>query len=281
MRLLVLALALSLAGCASFPRRMTYSSHVSAAMNGAPMDYAVYTPSGHTPDEALPLVVFLHGGGDGCDAFDRHGISGRLDRAIEAGEVPRAVIVLPEGGLGFWANWHDGSRRYQDWIADELMDRVADEYGTRACPQDCHVMGVSMGGAGALRFAHARADRVSTVTSISGPVMNTDQMIDFVSDRLFAILAPTERIFGPPEPRSRIERDDLFLRWTSLRATGMRRIALSWGTGDRGAIIEGGRAFHRHLEENGVPHEAWEYDGGHNWVSWGPIIERALITQLR
>jgi enterochelin esterase-like enzyme len=285
MRTLVVVLALGMlgcmAGCASFPRRMTYASHVSPAMNGLHMQYAVYTPPDHAPDERLPLVVFLHGGGDSCDAFDRHGISARLDRAIEAGEVPRSVIVLPDGGLGFWANWHDGSRRYEDWIADELMGRVADEYHTRGCPEDCHVMGVSMGGAGALRFAHHRADRVSTVTAISGPVMNTDQMVSFVTDRLFAIIVPTERIFGPPEPRTRIEREDLFLRWTSLESTGMRRIALAWGTGDRGVIIQGARAFHQHLEESGVPHEAWEYEGGHDWVSWGPIIERALVTQLR
>lgn len=273
--------AILLAGCASFPRRMEYASHESAAMRGVRMHYSVYAPRDHAPEERLPLVVFLHGGGDSHDAFDRHGVSARLDRAMEAGEVPRAVIVLPDGGLGFWANWYDGSRRYEDWVADEVMPRVADEHHTADCPRDCHVMGVSMGGSGALRFAQHRPDRVSTLTAISAPILSTDRMISFVQDRLFAIIIPTHRIFGPPEPRTRIEREDPFLRWTSLEATGMRRIALAWGTGDRGLIVDGSRAFHRHLDEHGVPHEAWEYEGGHDWVSWGPIIERALITQLR
>ncbi len=260
---------------------MEYVRHASSAMNGTTMEYAVYAPPDHRPDEDLPLVVFLHGGGDSDDAFDRHGISARLDRAIAAGEVPRAVIVLPNGDLGFWANWYDNSRRYEDWVVDEVMPRVAASHHTSGCPDHCHVMGVSMGGSGALRFAHHRPDRFSTVTSISGPVMNTDQMIGFVDNRLYQVVIPTYRIFGPPEPRSRIERDDLYLQWTSLEATGMDRIVLAWGDRDRAQIIEGDHAFDRALREHHVPHQAWEYRGGHNWVSWAPVIERALAYQLR
>lgn len=279
--LLLLACVALATGCASFPRRMDYFAHTSAAMNGATMEYSVYAPPRFTPDEALPLVVFLHGGGDSHDAFDRHGISERLDRAMTAGEVPRAVIVLPNGDLGFWADWYDESRRYEDWVVDEVMPRVASGYHTRECPDDCHVMGVSMGGNGALRFAHHRPDRFSSVTSISGPVMNTDQMIGFVQNRLYAIFIPTHRIFGPPSPRSRIEADDLFLRWTSPEATHMDGIVLAWGDHDHDDIIRASRAFDRHLTEHHIPHEAWEYEGDHGWVSWAPVIERALAFQLR
>lgn len=281
MRSLACVALLLLGGCASFPKRLDYFTQVSDAMNGARMAYAVYAPRDHTPREALPLVVFLHGGGDSHDAFDRHGISPRLDEAIGAGRVPRAVIVLPNGDFGFWANWYDETRRYEDWVVDELMPRVARDYGTRPCPDECHVMGVSMGGSGALRFAHHRPDRFSTVTAISGPVMNTDQMIRFLNDPLFSILVPMHRVFGPPEPRGRIEQDDLYRQWTSREDTRLRSIVLAWGDEDRGAIVEGSRAFSRHLTEHDIPHEAWEYDGGHAWVAWAPIIERALAHQLR
>jgi enterochelin esterase-like enzyme len=111
--------------------------------------------------------------------------------------------------------------------------------------------------------------------------MNTDQMIDFVDNRLFAIFIPTYHIFGPPEPRSRIEQEDLFLQWTSADATHMRGIVIAWGDRDRAPIIEGSRAFDRHLREHDIPHQAWEYRGGHNWVSWSPVIERAIAYQLR
>src|SRR5690606_7800107 len=213
------------------------------------------------------------------DAFDRHGISARLDRAMRDGSIPRAVIVLPDGDFGFWANWADGTRRYEDWIADELVPAMRERYHTRACPDDCHVMGVSMGGSGALSIAHHRPDRFSTVTAISAPVMNTERMIDFVQNRFFAIFIPTHRIWGPPE-RPRIERDDLFLQWTSPESTRLRSIILAWGDREQGGILDANRAFSRHLREHDIPHRAWEYEGGHAWTAWAPIIERALITQL-
>jgi len=277
----ILLVVVLLAGCASFPHRMRYAGGSSAAMNGARMEHAVYVPPDLRDDEELPLVVFLHGGGDSHDAFDRHGISARLDRAMAEGRVPRAVILLPNGELGFWANWRDGSRRYEDWVVDELMPEVRERYHTRACPEGCHVMGVSMGGSGALAMAHHRPDRFSTVTAISAPVLNTQQMMDFVNDRLLSIIIPTHRIFGPGTSRERIEQDDLYLRWTSPDSTGMRSIVLAWGDGDRGAILSGNRTFSRHLTEHHIEHQAWEYEGGHAWVAWAPIIERALIAQLR
>jgi enterochelin esterase-like enzyme len=105
-------------------------------------------------------------------------------------------------------------------------------------------------------------------------------MIDFVDNRLYAVFIPTYRVFGPPEPRARIERDDLYLQWTSAEATHMRSIVIAWGDRDHAGIIDGSRAFDRHLREHHIPHQAWEYRGGHGWVSWGPVIERALAYQL-
>ena len=273
--------ALALAGCASFPRQLDYATHVSEANHGAILDYALYTPPGFDPgEERLPLVVFLHGGGDSEDAFDRHGVSAALDRSVAVGETPRAVILLPDGDFGMWANWYDESRAYEDWVIDELMPLVASRLNTLPCPAGCHVMGVSMGAMGALRFAHHRPDAFSTVTVISGAPLTTQQMVDFQNDRLISIIVPTHRIFGPLEPIERIQREDLFLRWTSPEATRMERVVLAWGSRDRDAIREGARAFDAHLGEHDIPHEAWQYDGEHKWVDWTPVILRALRIQL-
>ena len=268
-----------LAGCAS-PGRLAYDAVPSQAMNGVRMQYSVYTPPDFQSEERLPLVVFLHGGGDGPDAFDRHGVSSRLEAAMRREGLPRAVIVLPEGDLGFWANWADGTRRYEDWVVDELVPRVREALHTGDCPEHCHVMGVSMGGIGALRFALHRPRVFSTAGSLSGPVMSERQMISFAQDRLLAVLIPTPRIFGAVSPGPRIAREDLYQRWTSPERTRLRRIFLAWGTRDRDAIIEGGRALHRHLEQHGVEHRWHEYEGDHSWRSWTPVIERALRHQI-
>ncbi len=275
-----LAALVTLASCASFPRRLEYARVASPAMRGVFMEYAVLVPPRFLPSEHLPLVVFLHGGGDGPDAFDRHGVAERLLDGMDRGEIPRAVIVLPQGDLGFWTNWFDGTRRYEDWVVDEVLPRVARAYATAPCPAGCHLMGVSMGAEGAVRIALHRPELFASVASISGPSLDTDRRIALVDDRLTQIAIPTYHVFGPPRPRARIERDDPFVVWRSPAAVANLRVFLAWGSRDRAAILEGGRALHEHLASHGVPHTHLEFDGEHAWRDWAPVVERALVVQL-
>lgn len=278
--LAVLALALLGAGCDTFPRALTYSTLHSRAMRGVYMQYAVYAPNDLTEGERLPLVVFLHGGGDGPDCLDRSGLGLEIQAAMARGEVPRAVIVVPEGDLGFWADWYDGSRRYETWVMEELVPRVVRELHTADCPGDCHLMGVSMGAEGALRFAVHRPGTFESITAISGPALDTDRRIAFIENPLNNIIIPTQHVFGPPRPRSRIEADDPFVVWDRPAALHGARLALAWGSRDRTEVREGSEALHEHLERRGIPHTHQEFDGEHGWQWWRPVILGALRDQL-
>ena len=244
------------------------------------MNYAVYTPPGFTPDEELPLVVFLHGGGDDYQSFDRWEIGQRLDRAIEEGRVPRVVVTLPDGHMGMWANWADGSRRYQDWVMDEVIPSVERDYHTRSCPDDCHIMGVSMGGNGSLRMMLRYPERFASLAILSGPIFTTDEMIDFSTNGgMMRFFIPVRRIFGEPV-RSLVEREDPFLVWRSREDYGDKGLFVAYAADDRNGIPEASRRFHEHLDEAGILHEFEEFEGGHNWVSWGPVIERAIAHNV-
>ena len=273
-------LALVLVGCDTFPRTLAYSTVPSHAMRGVWMQYALYSPADIATDEHLPLVVFLHGGGDGPDCLDRAGLGAEIAAAMQRHEIPRAVIVVPEGDLGFWANWYDGSRRYEDWVMEELVPRVAHQFHTAACPEGCHLMGVSMGAEGALRIAIHRPTAFASVTAISGPSLDTDHRIAFINDPLMNIIVPTQHVFGPPRPRSRVEEDDPFLVWDDAASLRGVRLTIAWGSEDRDEVRTGSAALHEHLESHGVPHEHEEFEGGHGWVWWRPVILAALRDQL-
>lgn len=273
-------LALLALGCASFARHAAYDRTASAAMRGVWMEYAVLVPADHSDSERLPVVVFLHGGGDGPDCLDRAGLGESIANAMASGALPRAVIVVPQGDLGFWANWYDGSRSYEDWVLDDLMPLVERRHHTLACPEGCHVMGVSMGAEGALRFAMHRPGTFASVTSISGPALDTERRIEFVEDRLWQSILPTYHVFGPPTPRWRVERDDPFVQWRAPDALGGTRLYLAWGDGDRDEVGEGAERLHAHLEAHGVPHVSAEFSGDHSWRSWGPVILDALRVQV-
>jgi enterochelin esterase-like enzyme len=271
-----LVLFFACAACATTTPRLSRGVYPSRAMH-APMRYATYTPPHFGDDERLPLVIFLHGGGDSHESFDRHGIGERLDRAIAEGRVPRVVIALPDGQLGFWANWRDRTHFYEDWVLDELLPHVQREAHTLGCPDGCHVMGVSMGGAGTIQFALHRPELFASAGIISAPVFDTDAMYDFRDNRLLAMLIPTHRVFGNP-PRTVVMQSDPFHRWRHPDDTP--RLYVAWARGDRDGIVKSSARLHRHLAAHDIPHAHDEFEGGHNWPSWAPVIERALAWQL-
>ena len=117
-----LAPALVLA-CATPEPRLDYGD-LSLPETDRVLEYAIYTPPGFAPQERLPLVVFLHGAGDGPDCFDEAQVGQHLDTQIANGQVPRAVIVIPRGDFGFWENWADGSFLYRDWVVRSLIPEL-------------------------------------------------------------------------------------------------------------------------------------------------------------
>ena len=272
-------LGLCSTGCASAPKRLEYGALASHAV-GETLAYGVYTPPDLRPGERLPLVVFLHGGGDGADCFDQAGLGDHLDRALAEGRIPRAVIVVPDGQRGFWENWRDGSYRYRDWVLRELLPVVRARYHTGDCPTDCHVMGVSMGGYGALRFAFLEPGLFASVSALSAPILDTDGMLAMRDNFWFGLIAPMDRIWGRDLRRAEVARDDLFVHWRAQADLAGTRLLIAWGSRDRAGIIRTNRQFRAHLRAQGIEHTAFEFEGPHKWTAWTPVIERALRDQV-
>jgi enterochelin esterase-like enzyme len=278
-RLAALALAVSSAvACTTTPQRLFYDS-IALPETERVLEYAVYTPPGFRAEEELPLVVFLHGAGDGPDCFDEAGVGDHLDAQIATGEVPRAVIVIPRGDLGFWENWVDGSYRYRDWVVRSLMPEMSQRYGTAACPEGCHLIGISMGGHGALRFALLEPGLFSSVTAISAPILDTEAAWQLTNESWLRFLIPTERIWGPGD-RENIARDDPFLRWTDSQDLAGMQLMLAWGDADHAQIVDTNERFDRHLRERNIPHETLVFSGRHEWRAWTPALDRVLAIQV-
>lgn len=274
MRTLAFALAL-LAGCASVPARMTFRQVDSRAM-GRTMAFGVYTPPGFTPGERLPLVLFLHGGGDDERSLEEHGIAPWLDEEIGAGRIPRVVVLAPRGDMGFWANWADGSRRYEDWVLREALPAAVEGWGTLPCPDGCHLLGISMGANGGLRMVLAHPGAFRSAALLSGPMLDAAGM-RALSDRwLLRTFARLDRVFGPPSDDARVNAADPFQRWRSPDDLAGLRLFLSHGDDDRRGIPETNAALHRHLDERAIPHRYVVYPGGHRWRDWKPVLGEAI-----
>lgn len=275
-----LPLVLLSVSCMAHHPGVAYQELQSAA-EGRPMTYATYTPPGWDQKTPLPLVVFLHGGGDDHEVLDKHAIVPRtFDTWISEGRLPPFIMVAPNGDRGFWRNWHDGTHRYEDWVLDEVISDVRTRLPVLEEPEHQHLMGISMGGAGALYMGLENLDRFASVTVWSAPIFNEEQTVDFLSSNMLQRFGPFGRIFGPPDPE-RISRDNAFARLQSAEDLHGTRFTIGAGTVDIGRILKSTRMYHDHLESKEVPHDFIVYKGGHRWVDWARVFPVALCRHMR
>ena len=246
------------------------------------MSYSVYTPPDWNSNEALPLLVLLHGAKDNNRSFDRYGVGQHLDKLYLDTKLPRVVIAIPDGELGFWENWKDGSRLYRDWVIKDMLPVVQSEYQTLSCPENCFVTGVSMGAHGAMRFAHYEPNQFSSVAAISGLILSRNSARPSLVQRLMTLFIPVNRIWGdldaaPSEERIRL---DPFHSWVNKNQLWSMPLFLTWGTKDKKSIRESNNAFHLHLTQNERPHQYEVYEGKHLWEDWKNPIAQSIRFHL-
>jgi S-formylglutathione hydrolase FrmB len=126
--------------------------------------YTIGYPPGHRPGSELPLVIMLHGYG-GTHASALFGLSPARALALRVGgaPLPPMALVTVDGGTGYW-NPHPGDNP-QAMLVDEVIPLCRSR--GLGQPRRVGVMGVSMGGYGALLLAEKFPHLISAVAAIS------------------------------------------------------------------------------------------------------------------
>lgn len=193
-----------LGGCAAVPVRPTPThgtlvhDTLSSEALGVDKALTVWLPRRYAvTEDRFPVIVLLHGvGGDETD-IERIGLSRDAD-ALDL----EAVVVMPDGDDGYWANWASAQPyeecmaglpawrrpepgdppgedlrtycvrrpRYEDYVVHDVLAHVDETYRTRTDREGRGIGGVSMGGLGALSLAMRHPDVFSVAVSHSGAV---------------------------------------------------------------------------------------------------------------
>jgi S-formylglutathione hydrolase FrmB len=126
--------------------------------------YSIGYPPGHRPGDSLPLVVALHGfGGDHLRSLTGLTPARAVALAGADGRVlPPMALVTADGGNGYW-NPHPGDDPLR-MLADELIPLCQRRGLGRS---RVGVMGISMGGYGALLLAEKHPSLIAAVAAIS------------------------------------------------------------------------------------------------------------------
>lgn len=219
--------------------------------------------SGH---RLLPTVWLLHGLGGDATAWLR-----RTNVELLATQY-RVAVVMPETERGFYTNMAAGPR-YWDYLTRELPARMRYTFPLSSAPADNFVMGNSMGGYGALRWALTQPQAFAAVAALS-PV--TD-LARFRSEQA-ALMPDFDLAFRPEQlTGTAVELQTLL---NALPASSPLRILTT--TGRRDILRSMDEAFNQRLVDQ-LPAERTEWhllDGQHDWFLWNqelPFVMHWLI----
>jgi enterochelin esterase-like enzyme len=155
--------AADLAGYA--PPGPQHSGTFYSAARQTTVGYTIAYPPGHRQGDRLPLVIALHGfGGNHADALS--GLSPAQAVALKPGgtPLPPMALVTADGGGGYW-NPHPGDNP-QAMLVDELIP-LCQRAGLGAGSRKIGVLGISMGGYGAILLAEKYPHLIGAVAAIS------------------------------------------------------------------------------------------------------------------
>ncbi|MEO1261175.1 MAG: alpha/beta hydrolase-fold protein [Bacteroidota bacterium] len=225
-------------------------------------DITLYVPRVSFENEAIPIVILLHGvyGSHWAWAW-KGGAHLTADRLIVENKIRPMILAMPSDGL-----WGDGSgylkheaKDFESWIVEEVPEIVRQVSSIHA-DSPVFIGGLSMGGYGALRLGAKYPGQFRGMSGLSS-------IVDFTDWQPFM----EEEISMLPVP----EKERNVLYYFLKNRNNLPPFRFDCGTADE--LIGSNRKLHKALVFENIPHEYKEFPGGHEWPYWEMGLGRSLL----
>jgi enterochelin esterase-like enzyme len=256
----------------TLPRGVSHRALMSKAM-GVEVGYHIYLPPSYeSSSERFPVLYWLHGAGS--DENAGLPIVEMFDKAIEAGQMMPAIMVIPNGGKrSEYRDWEPQKVLPETFIIRELIPYIDANYRTIKDRRGRWIEGMSMGGNGALKFALKFPDLFSSVVAYAGSYEPLPK-----DGFLYPGVAPEFRDWLQTLAKWYIADHDPFelAKFNRYRLNGLR-IRLVAGTMD--VALKDSEALHKYFQDIGIVHEYNLYLGiAHNQAAY---YERGGVEGFR
>ena len=241
-------------------------STLQSAILARPVPYCVMLPPSYGQDKArrYPVAYYLHGLGDNEQSLVNLGGWPIYDRLMREKQIGEFVVVAPAGYASFYINSRDGKFRYEDFFLKEFLPAMEKKYRIGTTRAQRGIMGVSMGGYGALHYAFKYPEKFAAVSA------NMPALIEHLPRELAQGWQQElmGRVFGDPPDMEYYEKNSAFHleRAAPLAALKAMTIYFDCGAQDRYGFNTGTMAMDKLLTARGVAYEAHIYPGGHDWA---------------
>ncbi len=137
----------------------------------------IYLPPNYNSTRSYPVVIFLHGyGSDHLFWQAVEDIKGVLDYLISAGKIKPCIAVMPNAKNVLGGSFYTNSEfqpiansvfgRYEDYIVNDVINFIRNNHHV----SEFYLVGISMGGYGALKLGVKHPDVFKGCASHSGPI---------------------------------------------------------------------------------------------------------------
>lgn len=236
------------------------------------MQYRVVLPATLVPGRKLPAVYLLHGGGADFHSWTN---DSDVSRFAEKG----LVLVMPEGNSSYYVNASERPRdHFEDYIVNDLIADAESKFPIAVGRDHRAVIGVSMGGFGAINLSLKHPDLFVFAGALS-PAVD-------VPSRPFSIKRIGQwrehsSIFGPWGSETR-RTNDPYLEISSVDPMKIPYLYISCG--EQEGLLPANRKLARLLGYHHFRFEFHASPGGHNWNQWNsrlPDVFRSLSEHVQ
>jgi S-formylglutathione hydrolase FrmB len=222
------------------------------------MEYRVFLPE-VAAGQRLPVVYLLHGGDGTFRDWSNY-----TDVAKFASGV---LLVMPQGDYSYYVNAALRPQdRYEDYIVNDLPADVEGRFPVRSDRGGRAIMGVSMGGFGAINLALHHPEKFVFAGGLSAAIEAPRRR--FTWKRLNQSRAFRD-MFGPDGSDTRRNNDPFVL----VRKAGVGKMPYFYLTcGQQEGLLTPNREFAALLDKDNIAHEFHMLPGGHEWNQWNAAL---------
>ncbi len=250
---------------------------------GRDVEYSIYLPADYEfSQRSYPALYLLHGYSDDETGWTQFGeVKQIADQQAGNINVTPMIIAMPDAGVDWYMNSHDGKTRYEDFFVEEFIPWIESNFRVRAERQFRAVAGLSMGGHGTLLFSLRRPDLFAASAPLSAAVWTRESVIEIEQegwDEYFGFVYG-EGLSGEDRLTDHLRANNaLFILEDASeeQLEQIKRVRFYIDCGDDDFLIEGNMDLHAMMRKLEIDHEFRVRDGAHNWTYWRTALPTVL-----
>ncbi len=240
---------------------------------GGTVTYVAYLPADYeTSKVSYPVIYALHGMFENSAFLERRAVLPQYEAAVKAGTAPNAIVVTVDGGNNLFINSPKG--KYQDLVAKDLVEHIDKTYRTIAKREGRGLLGISMGGYGALNIAFSHPSVFGVVATHSAMLLS--QIPTAEAGARGGHMRAFTGVFGEPVDAVAWKAQDPLELAKTVDLKGLPALYIDCGSEDRYGLAAGNRMLHDTLESRKVPHTFGLFPGDHGYEYVHSVLPKSL-----